>query len=101
VPGYGILTTPLRRLRDKVMASSITFQDFKVDIEVRNIDGIFQNIFDLSFPKGFWVLLTIQSNSGNKETFPRVDSDYRVITYQTYEEAIDDIASFLKSHFNS
>jgi hypothetical protein len=79
--------------------ASITFQDFKVDIEVRNIDGIFQHIFDLSFPKGFWVLLTVQTNSGEKETFPRVDSDYRIITYQTYEEAIEDIASFLKHQF--
>ena len=79
--------------------SSISFKNFKIDIEVRNIDGVFQQVFGLPFPKGFWVLLTIQSESGEKETFPRVDENYKVKTFFTYEEAIDDIAQFLKSHF--
>jgi hypothetical protein len=54
----------------------------------------------MPFPKGYWVMLTIQNGAGEKEKFPRVDDDYRVKTYQTYEEAIDDIAIFLKTQFS-
>ena len=80
--------------------ASISFRNFKIDIEVRNIDGVFEKVFGTSFPKGFWVLLTIQNNGGENETYPRVDEGGRVKTYGTYEEAIDDIALFLKKHFH-
>jgi hypothetical protein len=86
-------------VKKKNMAS-IDFRDFKIDIEVRNIDGVFQQVLGMPFPTGFWVLLTIQNATGDKETFPRVDENYRVRTYDTYEQAIDDIATFLKQHFN-
>ena len=79
--------------------ASITLHNFKVDIEVRNIDGVFQQIFKIPFPKGFWVLLTVENTTGEKETFPRVDENYKVKIYLSYEEAIDDIASFLKGQF--
>jgi hypothetical protein len=79
--------------------ASIDFRNFKIDIEVRNIDGVFQQVLGMPFPQGFWVLLTIQNTTGEKETFPRVDEDYRVKTFDTYEQAIDDIAIFLKQHF--
>jgi hypothetical protein len=79
--------------------ASISFKNFKIDIEVRNIDGVFQAVFGIPFPKGFWVLMTIQNTAGENETYPRVDDDGRIKTYSTYEEAIDDIANFLKAYF--
>jgi len=79
--------------------ASINFENFKVDIVVQNIDGIFSSIFDISFPKGYWVLLTIENEKGEKETFPRIDGQSRIKTYTSYDEAIDDIALLLKSHF--
>lgn len=80
--------------------ASIAFKGFTIDIEVLNIDGVFQQVFNMPFPKGYWVMLTIQNSSGEKEKFPRVGDDYKVKTYQTYEEAIDDIAGFLKSQLS-
>jgi hypothetical protein len=79
--------------------ASIAFDGFKIDIEVRNIDGIFHGVFEMPFPKGYWVLLTIESKSGEKETFPRIDNDFKVKMYPTYEEAIEDISNFLKKSF--
>jgi hypothetical protein len=79
--------------------ASITLKNFKIDIEVQNIDGIFESVFDLPFPKAYWVLLTISNRAGEKETFPRVDENYKVKTYSSYEEAIDDVAVLLKKHF--
>lgn len=79
--------------------ASIQFHKFKIDIEVQNIDGAFQELFGMPFSKGFWVLLTIQDQAGERETFPRVDESYRVKTFNTYEEAIDDIANLLKNRF--
>ena len=79
--------------------ASIIFKNFKIDIEIRNIDGVFNQVFGVAYPTGFWVLLSIQNESGEKETFPRVDDEYKVKSYPTYEEAIDDIAMFLKGHF--
>jgi hypothetical protein len=79
--------------------ASISFKNFKIDIEVRNIDGVFHEVFGVPFPKGYWVLLTIQNSNGDKETFPRIDDDFKVKTFSTYDEAIDDIANFLKSQF--
>jgi hypothetical protein len=79
--------------------ASITFKNYKIDIEVHNIDGVFYNLFNVSFPKGFWVLMTIHNGKGEKETFPRIDENYKIKTFPTYEDAIDDVASLLKSHF--
>lgn len=79
--------------------ASIQFKNFKIDIEVQNIDGAFNEIFDMAFPKGYWVLLTIENGSGEKESFPRTDSNRTIKTYTTYEEAIDDVANLLKEYF--
>jgi hypothetical protein len=79
--------------------ASISFKNFKIDIEVRNIDGVFHQIFGTPFPSGFWVLLSIQNGKGEQETFPRIDDQNRIKIYLTYEEAIDDVANFLKEHF--
>lgn len=79
--------------------ASINFDNFKIDIVVQNIDGIFSRVFGVSFPKGFWVLLTVENNKGEKETFPRIDDEDKIKTYKSYDEAIDDIAELLKIHF--
>jgi hypothetical protein len=78
---------------------SIEFENFKIDIEVHNIDGIFSHVFDITFSKGFWVLLTIYNSHGEKESFPHTDNEYRLKIYESYEEAIDDVANLLKGSF--
>lgn len=79
--------------------ASIAFNNFNINVEVRSIDGVFQQIFGMAFPTGFWVLLTIENGAGKSETFPRVDDDNKVKIYATYDEALDDISGFLKEHF--
>jgi hypothetical protein len=79
--------------------ASIQFNSFKIDIEVQNIDGIFSKIIGVPFSKGFWVLLRIETSSGEKESFPLTDERYAVKTYDTYEDAIDDVAKLLKAQF--
>jgi hypothetical protein len=81
--------------------ASINFGSYKVDIVIHNIDGIFSNIFGISIPKRFWVLLTVENLEGEKETFPLIDDGFRIKTFDTYEMAIDDIASLLKKQFTS
>jgi len=81
--------------------ASIEFKDFKIDIEVQNIDGIFSRIFDhLPISKGYWVLLTI-SRQAERERFPMMDDFYRVKTYKSYDEAIDDVSNLLKKQFRN
>lgn len=80
--------------------ASISFKNFKIDIEIRNIDGVFQNVFKTPYPKGFWILMTIHNDSGENETYPRVDDQGRVKTFSTYEEAIDEASAFLKEQFH-
>jgi hypothetical protein len=46
------------------------------------------------------VLITVENN-GEKETFPRIDDNMSVKTFDTYDEAIDDIAFLLKKRFVS
>ncbi len=80
--------------------ASIEFNEFKIDIEVQNIDGIFSRIFDhIPISKGFWVLLTISNRQAERERFPMMDEHYRVKTYRSYEEAIDDVSRLLKNLF--
>lgn len=79
--------------------ASIQFDNFTIDIVVNNIDGIFSRVFNIPFSKGYWVMLTIRDASGEKESFPRTDENYKVITYDSYEEAIDDVATLLKLQF--
>lgn len=81
--------------------ASIQFNEFKIDIEVQNIDGIFNRIFDLIFSKGYWVLLTIHNGNGEKESFPLTDEHFKVKTYNSYEEAIEDVSSLLKKQFSN
>ena len=79
--------------------ASIEFNEFKIDIEVQNIDGIFSRIFDhIPISKGYWVLLTI-SRQAERERFPMMDEHYRVKTYRSYEEAIEDVSRLLKNQF--
>lgn len=81
--------------------ASIEFKDFKIDIEVQNIDGIFTRIFDnIPISKGFWVLLTI-SRRAEREKFPMMDEHYRVKTYRSYDEAIVDVSNLLKKQFRN
>lgn len=79
--------------------ASISFRNFKIDVEIRNIDGVFQSMFEKPFPKGFWILMTIKNDSGDNETYPRVDDEGKVKTFSTYDEALDDISILLKQHF--
>ena len=79
--------------------ASIQFDKFTIDIVVNNIDGIFSRVFNIPFSKGFWVLLTIRDTNGEKESFPRTDENYRIKTYDSYDHAIDDLASLLKMQF--
>jgi hypothetical protein len=66
---------------------------------IHNIDGVFSSVLGLAIPKRYWVLLTVENMEGEKETFPRIDEDSRIKTFDTYDEAIDDIASLLKKRF--
>ncbi len=80
--------------------ASIEFNDFRIDIEVQNIDGIFSRIFDkIPVSKGYWVILTISNGHVDKERFPMMDEHYRVKTYRSYDEAIEDVSNLLKKHF--
>jgi hydrogenase maturation factor HypE len=79
--------------------ASIQFDEFTIDIVVNNIDGIFSRVFNIPFSKGYWVMLTIRNAEGEKESFPRTDENYRVRTYDSYEQAIDDVAALLKMQF--
>jgi hypothetical protein len=97
----GIFFTPGREKRTRQNMASINFGSYKVDIVIHNIDGIFSNIFGISIPKRFWVLLTVENLEGEKETFPLIDDGFRIKTFDTYEMAIDDIASLLKKQFTS
>ena len=81
--------------------ASINFGSYKVEIVIHNIDGIFSTVFGISIPKRFWVLLTVENLEGEKETFPLIDDGLRIKTFDTYELAIDDIASLLKKQFTS
>jgi hypothetical protein len=79
--------------------ASIQFDEFNIDIVVNNIDGIFSRVFNIPFSKGYWVMLTIRNAEGEKESFPRTDENYRVKTYDSYDQAIDDVAELLKMQF--
>jgi hypothetical protein len=78
----------------------INFGSYKVEIVIHNVDGVFNSLFGLSIPRRYWVLITIENN-GKKETFPRIDEHMSVKTFDTYDEAIDDIAFLLKKRFIS
>ena len=79
--------------------ASIKFDKFLIDVAVYNIDGFLQRMLRLPVKSGFWVFLTVESEDGNKEFFPSVDHESRIKIYQTYAEAIDDVATYLKQHF--
>ncbi len=79
--------------------ASINFGSFKVEIVIHNIDGAFNRLFGISIPQRYWVLLSIENETGEKETFPRIDDNLKVKTFDTYEDAIDDIAFLLKRKF--
>jgi hypothetical protein len=83
----------------KSKMASINFGSYKVEIVINNIDGVFNSLFGLSIPRRYWVLLTVEDNNGEKETFPRIDENMSVKTFDTYDEAIDDIAFLLKKRF--
>jgi hypothetical protein len=79
--------------------ASIKFDNFLIDVAVYNIDGFLQKILKVPVQNGFWVFLTVESNSGKKEFFPSVDEHSRIKVYHSYAEAIDDIAAMLKQYF--
>ena len=81
--------------------ASIKFDKFLIDIAVYNIDGFLQKVLSLPVKSGFWVFLTIENEEGRKEFFPSVDDESRIKIYQSYAEAIDDVASLLKQHFRT
>jgi hypothetical protein len=80
--------------------ASINFGSYKVEIVIHNIDGAFNSVFGLAIPRRYWVLITVENN-GEKETFPRINENMSVKTFDTYDEAIDDIAFLLKKRFIS
>ena len=79
--------------------AAIKFDNFLIDVSVYNIDGFLQKILRFPVRNGFWVFLTVESTDGKKEFFPSVDEHSRIKVYQSYAEAIDDVAALLKKYF--
>lgn len=79
--------------------ASIRFDNFLIDIAVYNIDGFLQKVLRFPVKNGFWVFLTVESTDGKKECFPSVDEQSRIKIYESYAEAIDDVAVLLKKYF--
>jgi flagellum-specific peptidoglycan hydrolase FlgJ len=80
--------------------ASIKVANFQVNVVIHNIDGVFQNLFNLHLQKGFWIMLTLETEDGQKESLPFVDEDLKIRIYESYAEALDDVASVLKDRMN-
>jgi hypothetical protein len=78
--------------------ASIKIDNYIIDIVIHSIDGMFDKILEIPFQKGFWVYLTVQNEAGSKESFPSIDKDCKVKIYNTYADAINDIAFILKKY---
>lgn len=89
----------LTYMQKEAKMASIKFDNFLVDIAVYNIDGFLQKLLQVPISSGFWVFLTVETASGKKEFFPSVDEHSRIKIYQSYSDAIDDIALLLKKYF--
>jgi hypothetical protein len=75
--------------------TSIVIDNFTVDIAIHSIDGILQKTLHLPFRKGFWVLLTVVNETGEKESFPLVDDDFKIKIFGDYSEALQEMAERL------
>ncbi|HYG18389.1 MAG TPA: hypothetical protein VD816_05640 [Ohtaekwangia sp.] len=78
--------------------ASIKFDNFLIDIVVYNIDGFLHKLLNIPARSGFWVFLSVQNQDGKKEYFPSVDENLKIKIYETYSEAIDDVAALLKTY---
>lgn len=80
--------------------TSIVINNFTVDIAIHSIDGILQKTLELPFRKGFWVLLTVVNETGEKESFPLVDDDLKIKIFSDYSEALQEMAERLNKFLN-
>lgn len=76
--------------------AAFRFDNHVIDIILHHVDRELQYLFELPFPSGYWVSIKLTNLHGKEEIFPWLDRYHRIRIFDSYGEAVEEVAHMLR-----